>query len=340
MNDSSQGPDVADAALLAALAAYPLLRPKVLDRFQASTRNDNWLVEDEQSRRYVLTHHLQHLHPGRVEFQLRFQQHLHHNGFPTAEAVETRLGKLLVLTDDSVPWTLSTYVTGEYYDFGRIDQVVEAARCLAQFHVTVESFREKIVVVEYDQTIRDKLARAEENLHGLEELFVGSGVADELSYLRNTYQWLLSEWPLARFDNLPVGWVHGDHHGRNMTFVGSELRGLFDYDDVNCGPLVYDVAGAIYMFGREARGSFRIRTEVARRFVDEYAQHRRLTREELAGLPMMVAIMWPDDVRYYRYCQQLGADLEARLQREISMMRALRPEVARIGRIITEGLDN
>ena len=40
----------------------------------------------------------------------------------------------------------------------------------------------------------------------------------------NTYVWdwgrqVLAEWPLARIDALPVGWMHGDDPGRNIVFV-------------------------------------------------------------------------------------------------------------------------
>jgi Ser/Thr protein kinase RdoA (MazF antagonist) len=326
MNGSPQGP-AADVSISTVLAAYPLSHPRVVSPFEASTRNDLWLVEDKGNRRYVLTRHRQHRHPGRVEFQLRFQQHLYHNGFPTAEGVETRLGRLLVLTDDGIPWTLSTYITGDPYDFGRIDQVVEAARRLAQSHTTAKSFPGEEVVVEYYRPLRDWWVHADENVRALQESFVGIAVDEEISYLRDRNQWVLSEWPLERFNTLPVGWVHGDYHGRNMVFVGDELRGLFDFDDVTRWPLVYDVARAVYMFGREARGSFRIRPEVARRFVDEYEQYHGLSSEERAAVPMMIAMIFPNDVHYYRYCQWLGEDIEARLRREIRMMRALQAEI-------------
>jgi aminoglycoside phosphotransferase (APT) family kinase protein len=80
------------------------------------------------------------------------------------------------------------------------------------------------------------------------------------AYLRRTtppspkrpqFQWT------ARVDALPVGWVHDDYHGRNMVFVQDEMRGLFDFDAVERGPLVIDVAYGTYSFGREARGSMR-----------------------------------------------------------------------------------
>jgi Ser/Thr protein kinase RdoA (MazF antagonist) len=80
------------------------VRLAVVGVFEASFRNENWLVEDARGRRYVLRHNLQHAHGPRIAFQVRFQQHLRRHGFPTAEVVETRSGDLFILDGDGVPW--------------------------------------------------------------------------------------------------------------------------------------------------------------------------------------------------------------------------------------------
>jgi Ser/Thr protein kinase RdoA (MazF antagonist) len=167
------------------LTAYPFGRLAVVGAFEASTRNDNWLVEDEGGRR---------------------------------------------------------------------EQVLEAAWRLAQFHAIAETFPGEAVLLDYQPPIRDWWVSAEDNLQALEVMFAGVAVQDELAYLRDWWRWVLAEWPLARLDALPVGWVYGDYHGRNMVFMGDGLRGLFDLDDLERGPLVVDVARGVHMFGREARG--------------------------------------------------------------------------------------
>jgi Ser/Thr protein kinase RdoA (MazF antagonist) len=110
---------------------------------------------------------------------------------------------------------------------------------------------------------------------------------------------------------------------------------LFDFDELERGPLVFDVARGVHMFGREARGSFRIRPEVARLFIAAYARGRALSHEERAALPVMVAMHFPPNALYHRYCQQQrGEDIEARLRREVGMMRGLSAEMARIGPLL------
>ena len=323
-----------EAVLQDIFGEYGFGRLAVVSAFEG-LRNDNWLVEDARGCRYVLRRNLQHTNSDRIEFQVRFQQHLLEHGFPTAEVVETRSGDLIVLDEDGVPWVLSTYVEGLEYDFGSLGQVLEAARRLAQFHAIAETFPGEAVALEYQPPIRDWWLNAEKNIDALEDMFAGVEVLDELSYLREWWRWVLAIWPLERLDLLPVGWVYGDYHGRNMIFVGDELRGLFDFDDVERGSLVFDVARGVHMFGREARGSFRIRPEVGRLFIEEYSRGRFLSREERVALPMMVPMHFPPDPRYHQYCrQQRGENIEARLRREVAIMRALRSEMARIGPLL------
>jgi Ser/Thr protein kinase RdoA (MazF antagonist) len=99
-----------DAVKSPILTAYPFGRLSMVSAFEASFRNDNWLVADERGRRYVLRRNLQHAHAPRIAFQVRFQQHLRHHGFPTAEVVETRSGDFFALDDEGVPWVLCTYI--------------------------------------------------------------------------------------------------------------------------------------------------------------------------------------------------------------------------------------
>lgn len=316
------------------LAKYPLGVPRVVERFEASSRNDNWLIQDEKGSRYVLRRHRQHREAERIAFQLSFEQHLHRRGFPTPQVLETVAGDAFVLGDDG-PWSLYEYVDGTFFRFDRPGEVVEAARRLAQFHLLAETFDSEDVIVDYSPPIRSWWVDPESDLEALRHLLAGRAVDEELAYVRDWWQWVLVAWPLARIDALPMGWVHADYHGRNVVFVENKIRALFDFDDLNRGPMIFDVARGVHMFGRESRSSPHIRPDVARYFVREYGHGRALTAEELSALPMMVAMYYPPSARYYRYCQQLGEDLEARLRREVSLMRALRAQMAEITAIAT-----
>jgi len=319
-----------ETAVESALQAFPLARPSVVRRFEGF-RNEIWLVEDGGAR-YVLRRNLQHRNAERIAFQVRFQQHLLRQRFPTSDVVETRSGGPFAVDGEGVPWVLFTYVEGEEFDFARPAQVLEAARRLAEFHTVAASFTEPAVLVAYQRPYREWWSGAEENLAALEEMYAEAGVDDELAFLREFWRGLLAEWPLERVDALTQGWVYGDYHGRNMVFAGDELRGLFDFDDIERGPLIYDVSQGVQKFGREGRGSLTIREEVACEFVAAYARERPLSVEERAALPMLVAMNFPPDVRYHRYCRdERGENIVARLRREVASMRRLGEEMVRIG---------
>ena len=314
------------------LAAFPLPEPRVLSSFDSSTRNDLWLVEDAKSSRYVLTRHRQHQRqPGRVDFQLRFQEHLRISGFPTAQTIVARDGGFFFIDGNGMPWSLSSYVTGTHYDFQCMGQAREAARRLAQFHSTAESFPEAEHRLDYYRPFRNRWGYAYENQSALRELFSGTRVEEELASIRDRDLWVLSEWPVSSFDELPIGWTHGDYHGRNILFQENQVTALLDFDEVTREPFVWDIANAVYMFGREARGSFNIRPAVVETMLNEYGDYHSLSREERAAIPMILAMKFPDDVHYYRYCQSIGEDIESRLRREVVMMESLRNAIADLG---------
>jgi len=334
MQEGAMGPQPIDDAVLApVLAAYTLRGARLLGLLEASNRNDNVLVIDATGARYVLRRFRRNPHARRVEFQVRFQQHLLRSGFPTAEVVETRSGTFWVLGNDGFPWVLFTYIEGREYDFGRIGHTVEAARRLAQFHAVAEMFPGPRVVLEYAPPIREWWVNCDENLRALAELDAEGAIAEELTYVRDWWRRVLAEWPLARVDALPEGWLHDDYHGRNMVFVQHEMQGLFDFDAVERGPLVIDVAYGTYSFGREARGSTRIREAVARIFLDTYVRERPLTKEEWAAFPMMVALSWLLQPRFYAHLQQDGVDLIPRLRRDVYMMKAVEGEMRQLVRM-------
>lgn len=227
---------------------------------------------------------------------------------------------------------LFTHVEGTESDFGRLGQVAEAARRPAQFHAVAETFPGTPVAVEHAPPLRQWWVRCDENLQELAELFAGGAVEEELTYVRDWWRQVLAEWPLARVDALPAGWMHGDDHGRNMVFAQDEMRGLFDFDAVERCPLVCDVAYGIYSFGREARGSTRIREAVAHVFLDTYTWERPPTREEWAAFPMMVALSWLLQPRFYAHLQRDGVALIPRCRRDVHLMRAVEGELQRFMR--------
>ncbi len=264
-----------------------------------------------------------------MRFQLAFQRQLYRFGYPTSEIILSNAGGLCVEAEAG-PWVVFSYVEGSEYDFSRMGQVSEAGRRLAEFHTITAPIDLQEVVLDINPQMRRWWTHGEEELAALEAMFRDDGVGEELAFLRAWHAELLNEWPLTRLDALPAGWVHSDFHGRNMVFVGDELRGLFDFDPLHRGVFVEDVAHALFMFGREFRGSTHIRPNAARLFLDAYNAGRRLTDKERAALPMMAVLAWAPTAPYQALHRRDGEDTVAWFRRYVVLMRELQEEMGRL----------
>jgi len=319
-------PSLDNKLIARVLARYALRGPRVVERMEASVRNDNFLVEDARGRRYVLRHYRRNPDERRMRFQLAFQQQLYALGYPTSEIIASNAGELF-LEAEGRAWVLFTFVEGDEYDFSNMAQVAEAGRRLAQFHTVTVPIDLQEVVLDINVRVHLWWTDGEQELAALEAMYRDDGVGEELVFLRSWLARLLCDWPLERLDALPGGWVHDDFHGRNMVFAGDELRGLFDFDPLHRGFFVEDVAHALCMFGREFRGSTRIRPEAARLFLDAYAATRPLSREERAAIPMMAVLVYAPIAAYQELLVRDGEDSLAFFRRYVQLMRDRQSEM-------------
>jgi len=235
----------------------------------------------------------------------------------------------MLVIEEGSPWALFTFVEGIEYDFSRMKQTHEAARRLAEFHTVTDSFQHQEVVIDISQ-MPDWWANSREEIQALEEFFTGAGVDNELTCIREYVNELLREWPLERNALLRLAWVHGDYHGRNMVFVGDEMRGLFDFDVIHRGFRISDVSLAMFNFGREYRGSSTIRSEVAQSFLEEYTRHSELRQEELQALPIFAVLYLVPFAAYYAMLRRDGEDAISYLRRDVELICSRRSEMKRL----------
>jgi homoserine kinase type II len=320
---------ITETTLSAVLAQYPLRSPRVVERMEASVRNDNFLVEDAPGRRYVLRHYRRNPDERRMRFQLTFQQQLYGLGYPTSEIIPSNVGELFVEAEGRA-WVLFTFVEGDEYDFSNMAPVAEAGRRLAQFHTLTIAIELDEPRLDINFDARRWWTRGEQELGALEEMFGARGIEEEIAFLRPWHAGLLRHWPLDRLDALPKGWVHSDFHGRNMVFVGAELRGLFDFDPLHRGFWAEDLGHALFMFAREFRGSMRIRPDAARLFLDAYAAIRPLSEAERAAISMMAVLAWVPSAPYQELLRRDGEDALASFRHDVALMRALELEIERL----------
>jgi Ser/Thr protein kinase RdoA (MazF antagonist) len=319
-----------------ALSRFRLTNPRIVGTLPASARNDNLLVEDARGERYVLRRYRRNPRPERIDFQLRFQEHLLRRGFPTSRLIESRRGERMLAFGGDF-WSLFTYVRGTEYDYGSEVQLREAARLLARFHRAAEGFKCREVRHDTIPDLRRWWVDGERELERLDEMFGGFGVEAELDFLHAWQSELMRTWPLAELDALPTAWVHGDYHGGNMVFAGDRFAGLFDFDVVHRGARAEDVGLALFTFGRESRYSCRIRPRAARLFVEEYGRDVHLIDLERRVLPLIVIVVHARTAARYALRQRSGEDPVRIFRIHVGRMRALQAQMASLRPAFVEG---
>lgn len=322
-------PEIAERLLATVLERYPLADPHVRQKLEAGKRNDSFLVENGAGSRFVLRRYRRNPDEARIIFQLRFQQELRRLGYPTADVIESAAGQLLV-TEEGSPWVLFEHIAGDEFDFSRMEQVDEAGRWLAEFHTKTQAIELQLFEIDINRSLRRWWTHGEQDLGEIEALFRDLDTDEELAFLQGWHQRLLQDWPLERLDTLPIGWVHGDYHGRNMLFVGDRITGLFDFDVLGRGIWAADVAAAVFMFGRESRLSRQIRPEAARRFLAEYGRIRPLSPEELDAMPMLASLVWAPTAPYYLMIRRDAEDPVPYFRRHVDNMREFGAEMERL----------
>lgn len=315
------------------LSQYPFEKLISIQAIESSKRNDNFTVEDSTGCRYVLRRFRRNNREARVRFQLEFQQHLLDSGFPTPGIVKTVTDDVLVYTDNHC-WAVFEFVDGNEFNQS-IEQIAEAARRLVQFHNVVDSFAQQEVVVDFNR-MPDWWTHGDEEVSELRKFFAGIDIEKELDCIKECVTQFIREWPAEKNKSLRQTWEHGDYHGRNMIFVGNEMRALFDFDVVHRGPRIEDIGRALFVFGRERPGLSNIRPEIARLFLDNYLRHAELSQEELEAIPILAVLDSIPFASYYAMLHRDGEDALAYFRNHVETMSTMRIEMQRISTIYAQ----
>jgi homoserine kinase type II len=313
---------ISEEVLRSVLDRFGLSEARFVRSFEASTRNDNLLVASGNGEQFVLRRYRRNRDLPRIEFQLRFQQWLFEQGFPTPRVVLAGDGQSLVVTDAG-PFGVCTYIEGDYYDYDRPAHRAEAGRRLAEFHMLTASFPEPMGEYELKQPIREWWSDPERELAELVSVF-GADLHEELPLIREWIRGLHGGLSLEEFDALPAGWIHNDYHGRNVLFQEDRIAALLDYDKVQIAPYAVEIASAVFTFGRVFRGSEDVRVDFAREFLAGYESRRQLGEREREVFLTFMGMAQPPFGRIYGMVARDGQDALAALRANVASQRARR----------------
>ena len=128
------------------------------------------------------------------------------------------------------------------------------------------------------------------NPRGVEWLLaVGDMLDDELSHEdRQLFNGTLRDFQAFDSSTLPRGAIHADLFHDNALFVGDELSGIIDFDYACYDSFIFDIAVLLNDWCIDSRTG--LRESLVNKILDGYQRQRRLTRAEIAALPLMLRL--------------------------------------------------
>jgi homoserine kinase type II len=217
----------------------------------------------------------EYLRSGRekVVAELALVEHLARDGFPTPMPIPTTAGERVALVAGS-PIAVFPFAPG------RVPEAMTeplAARCgalLARMHMSTEGRADERIPVIDRRGLLEQAAASDVGLAGAR--FWRSETLDFLG--RNAAS-------LTAFDELPSGPLHHDLHRGNVLVDAGEVTAVLDFDELNRGPLVLDLA-RLFHYTALDQDDMRLPDAVAEAAVDGYQSVRPLAEAELELLPL------------------------------------------------------
>ncbi|GAB3660636.1 protein kinase family protein [Glycomyces tarimensis] len=167
----------------------------------------------------------------RVRAELRLVDFLARSGFPTPGPLIADTGEPLI--DDERPIAVFPFVPGDVPAELTVPLAERCGEALARMHALTADWDDE-ALPELDRIgLLRQAIEARPDLDGVEEWHES---------LRKFLE--RHEDDLARIGALPAGPLHHDLHRQNLLVEDGELTAVLDFDEVNRGPLVIDLARA------------------------------------------------------------------------------------------------
>jgi homoserine kinase type II len=263
--------DISDDELTALLADFDLGAPLSFKGIAEGVENSNFLLETETGR-FILTVYEKRVRAEDLPFFLGLMQWLARHGYPSAEPMADRQGRL-IKTVRGKPCAIAQFLNGLSVRRPSVAHCREAGLGLAGLHLAGQGFP---MVRENDL-----------GQPAWTPMFASLGEAAEAlkpglsAVIRADLALLEARWPAG----LPHGVIHADYFPDNVFFAGGRFAGTIDFYFACTDALAYDVAVALNAWCFEPDGSFNI--TAARALVAGYESVRPLSAAERSALPVL-----------------------------------------------------
>jgi homoserine kinase type II len=263
--------DITDEELAVLLAGFDLGAPLSLKGVAEGVENSNFLLETEAGR-YFLTVYEKRVREEDLPFFLGLMSWLADHGYPCAEPIADREGRVLQRVRGK-PCAIVSFLSGLSARRPSVAQCREAGRGLADLHLSAHGFPQSRANDLGQPAWAPMFATLHGDADGLKP-----GLAKTIS---SDLERIAGRWP----SGLPQGVIHADYFPDNVFFKGGAFAGAIDFYFACTDALAYDIAIALNAWCFEADGSFNI--TAARALVGGYESRRPLSDAERAALPIL-----------------------------------------------------
>ena len=272
--------DITDAELSAFLADFELGEALSCKGIAEGVENSNFLVETT-SGRFILTIYERRVREEDLPYFLGLMQWLAQHGYPSAEPMAGRDGKL-IRPIRGKPAALVQFLNGLSVRRPTAVHCREAGAGMAWLHEATAGFSMRRVNDLGQAAWRPLFSKLK-------------GAADDLkpglaAVIEADLGILAARWPKA----LPEGAIHADLFPDNVFFQGARFAAAIDFYFACDDALAYDLAVALNAWCFEADGSFNV--TLARALVAGYQSRRPLRPAEREALPILA---WGAAMRFF-----------------------------------------
>ena len=262
--------DVSFEDLEAILADYDIGSPRSFKGIAEGVENSNFHLQTDRGG-YILTLYEKRVSAEDLPFFLGLMEHLATHGIACPQPVRSRSGAQWMSLNGK-PAALLTFLDGVSLRRPDASHCAAAGKALARLHDAGAGFAIKranaLGPAGWRKLAKDTEKNADTVMAGLAAL------------IQSTLDGLQA-WP----SSLPSGIIHADLFPDNVLFVNGEVSGLIDFYFACNDSFAYDIAVMLNAWCFEQDGAFNVTK--AKGLLSAYRQHRDLTSDEIAALPML-----------------------------------------------------
>ncbi|THV41686.1 homoserine kinase [Glycomyces buryatensis] len=253
--------------VLAEFGLRPAGDPKPLE---GGEDNGNFRVATDRGEVVVREYRVSGI--DKVRAELRLVSFLTERGYPTPAPYRTGTGELVVEAER--PIAVFPWVPGDVPTQMTEPLSEQVGELLARMHLATADWNDEGLPV------IDRLGLLRQGLDSRPEL---EGV-DEWHARMRTFLDASGE-DLKRLGTLPSGPLHHDLHRQNLLVANGKITAVLDFDELNRGPLIIDLARVFHYLAVD-RDDRRLSRGLAEAVVAGYERTRPLSEAERELLPV------------------------------------------------------